>query len=116
MSSGTRIVPFLGRRRVVRVLGVGASADGSRSGGGEGLGEGVEDVDAGDEGPEWRACGLVLVFSGLGVRDVHCMIVVRGPFARWGCTSASLNVRKCSGENWDNGTASRSCGLRTGAG
>src|SRR6202044_833072 len=55
-SSGIKIVPFLGRMRVVRGLGVRVSADGNRSGGGEGLGEGavedVEGVDAGDEGPE----------------------------------------------------------------
>jgi len=119
-------VPFLGRMRVVRGLGVRVSADGNRSGGGEGLGEGavedVEGVDAGDEGPEWRTCGdggLVLVFrgeSGLGAGDMHCMVILRGPFARWGCTSASLNVLDWSGENVDNGSASRSCGFRTGAG
>ena len=99
----------------------------SGSGDGEGLGQGAnategaellegrETGELGDEDPGRRARGeggLVLVAggeSGLAVRVVQCIINARGDCAGRAGEPFNSNVREI-------GIASRSCGLRTGAG
>jgi hypothetical protein len=95
--------------------------------GGEGLAQvAVDDVEwikgvevgAGPEQTPWGKGGLLVIRigeSGLIPRGVPC-IVGRGPFPRSGVISADLTIFPCSEEYEALGSASRSCGFRTGAG
>jgi hypothetical protein len=77
--------------------------------------DGVEDL-GGVGGGETGDGDLELGTTGLGVRDVSCIIDAWEDFAREGGTFISLKDLVESRENGHTGGVSRSCGLRTGAG